>query len=209
MLALLLFRPAFAATEVDDLSKDIEKAISAKDYQQAQTILAKQLESLPEGSMERGCALMQRSEVSKKLGLKKELLKDQQRADAIISEHVKNHQNMNDSEFDKREAEIRDREREFGGPCFYISSLERSVKRSWFPGNHQKSKQTKVQFTIHRNGKLANLRITEFSGLLKYDTAALSAIIQASPFYPLPIEAPPSIEMEFTFAYNIKANSAK
>ncbi|MBX9571318.1 MAG: TonB family protein [Candidatus Obscuribacterales bacterium] len=85
----------------------------------------------------------------------------------------------------------------------YMQDLQRRIKRAWFPPRGQESKRVKVIFKIHTDGTLEALRISGSSGLAIADKAALDAVQNAAPFRPLPAGAPPVVDIEFTFDYNV------
>ena len=85
----------------------------------------------------------------------------------------------------------------------YMADLQRRIKRAWFPPRGQESKRVKVIFKIHSDGSLEALRISGSSGLALADKAALDAVQNAAPFRQLPAGAPPVVDIEFTFDYNV------
>lgn len=87
----------------------------------------------------------------------------------------------------------------------YMADLQRRIKRAWFPPKGNESKRVVVQFKIHKGGELSNLRIDHSSGLAIADQAALKAVENAAPFRPLPAGADDSVDIQFTFDYNVFA----
>jgi len=85
----------------------------------------------------------------------------------------------------------------------YMSDLQRRIKRCWYPPSNHETKRVKVIFSLTRNGELTNLRIIRSSGLNMADNAALKAVENAAPFRPLPAGAPSTVDIEFTFDYNV------
>lgn len=85
----------------------------------------------------------------------------------------------------------------------YMANLQRTIRKHWFPPKDQQSKRVKVIFTIHTNGKMTNLKITRSSGSAIADQAALKAVRTAAPFRHLPKYSPASVDVEFTFDYNV------
>lgn len=85
----------------------------------------------------------------------------------------------------------------------YMAQVQQHIKEHWHPSSFNKSKHTVVQFKIHRNGSISQLRISSSSGIPEMDQAALNAINQAAPFPPLPAGAPSDVDIEFTFDYNV------
>src|SRR5262249_29641243 len=65
---------------------------------------------------------------------------------------------------------------------------------------NEPSQRPRVLFEIQRDGSIRPPRIGQTSGNALYDQAALRAIVEASPFPPLPREWPkPSLTVEMTF----------
>ena len=86
----------------------------------------------------------------------------------------------------------------------YMRDLEQRIKRNWSPPKGDSSKRVVITFTIARDGRLLNHRITKSSGLPMADRAAMSAIESTAPFRPLPPEFKgQSVPIEFTFDYNV------
>jgi len=89
----------------------------------------------------------------------------------------------------------------------YMADLQRRIKRCWFPPRHGETKRVKVVFSLTKNGELINLRLVKSSDLQLADSAALKAVESAAPFRPLPVGAPSSVDIEFTFDYNVFGGS--
>ena len=85
----------------------------------------------------------------------------------------------------------------------YMNELQRRIKRAWRPPRGNESKRVIVIFKISRDGELSNLVIKKGSGFQPSDQAALLAIQNAAPFARLPEGAPSSVDIEFTFDYNV------
>ncbi|MBZ0184986.1 MAG: TonB C-terminal domain-containing protein, partial [Candidatus Obscuribacterales bacterium] len=85
----------------------------------------------------------------------------------------------------------------------YMAELQRKIKRAWFPPKDTASKRVSVIFKIHSNGSLSSLRLEKSSGLALADQAALKAVSNAAPFRNLPEGAPPDVDIQFTFDYNV------
>jgi TonB family protein len=85
----------------------------------------------------------------------------------------------------------------------YMALLQRRIKSSWTPTKAPSSLVVKVQFSIHKGGELSNLHLIRTSGLSEADKRALAAVEDAAPFAPLPAGAPESVDIEFTFDYNV------
>jgi TonB family protein len=85
----------------------------------------------------------------------------------------------------------------------YMADLQKRIRKHWFPPRDPNSKVASVTFVITRSGNLQSLRILNSSGLAASDNAALQAVENAAPFPPLPEGAPPSVDIEFTFTYQV------
>ena len=85
----------------------------------------------------------------------------------------------------------------------YMNELQRRIKRSWRPPRGNESKRVIVTFKINKTGELSNLNLKKGSGFEPADKAALLAIQTAAPFARLPEGAPTSVDIEFTFDYNV------
>lgn len=85
----------------------------------------------------------------------------------------------------------------------YMNELQRRIKRSWRPPRGNESKRVVVTFKISRAGELSNLLVKKTSGAETADRAALLAVQTSAPFPRLPEGAPGSVDIEFTFDYNV------
>jgi len=86
----------------------------------------------------------------------------------------------------------------------YLADLKRRMDRAWFPPTKSKKNQlyaTTVVFTNNHDGQITNLHVSQSSGNLIFDKAALTAVENSSPYRPLPEGAPASVDMEFKFSY--------
>jgi len=85
----------------------------------------------------------------------------------------------------------------------YMALLQRRIKSHWFPPRVPTSKQVKVMFKISRSGELSGLKVARSSGLAEADQGALKAVEEAAPFPHLPAGADSTVDIEFTFDYNV------
>ena len=85
----------------------------------------------------------------------------------------------------------------------YMNELQRRIKRAWKPPRGNESKRVIVTFKISTLGELSDLAIKVGSGADVADQAALLAVQAAAPFSRLPQGAPPKVDIEFTFDYNV------
>ena len=85
----------------------------------------------------------------------------------------------------------------------YMSALQRKIKMAWKPPRGSESNRIVVMFTINKNGYIQNIQLVTPSRLSDANAAALDAVKRAAPFDPLPAGSPPSVDIEFTFDYNV------
>lgn len=85
----------------------------------------------------------------------------------------------------------------------YMDDLQRRIKRAWIPPSDQETKRVIVNFRIHSDGHVTNLKIEKSSGSSRADQAALVAVENAQPFKQLPKYAPDNVDIQFTFDYNV------
>ncbi len=85
----------------------------------------------------------------------------------------------------------------------YMEKLQRQLKRSWFPPKGEISQHGSVLFKVNRDGSMTHLRVLRSTGAQPYDQAMVKAVVNASPFQPLPDKAPANVDIEFTFDYNV------
>ncbi len=85
----------------------------------------------------------------------------------------------------------------------YMTSLQKRIKRGWFPPKNTESLRGKVIFKVHHDGAVSKLRMLKSTGLASADLAMMKAVDNASPFDALPPGAPADVDIEFTFDYNV------
>jgi TonB family protein len=85
----------------------------------------------------------------------------------------------------------------------YMADLQRRIKKQWFPPKNEESKRVVVVFKVHSAGEVSDLRIDHSSGSKLVDDAGLAAVKNASPLKLLPKGAPESVDIQFTFDYNV------
>lgn len=83
--------------------------------------------------------------------------------------------------------------------AFYIRHLQRRIKRAWFPPPGQEQVKVVVKFKIHSDGTVSDIRIPQTSGIAVADKAAILAVQNAAPFHSLPVGAPSTVDVQFTF----------
>lgn len=90
----------------------------------------------------------------------------------------------------------------------YLADLRRRIKRAWFPPKRESSSRVELEFKVHDNGVMSDLRLHSSSGIAVVDQAALKSVENASPFRPLPAGAAPSVLSRFCFEYSPGNTSA-
>ena len=86
----------------------------------------------------------------------------------------------------------------------YMRELQRRIKMNWDPPKGNESKRVVLLFKIAKDGRLLSCRVSKSSGLPTADQAALKAVELTAPFRPLPADFKgPSIDIQFTFDYNV------
>lgn len=84
----------------------------------------------------------------------------------------------------------------------YMNQLQRIIKKHWYPPRDGSSNAS-VIFELRKDGSMNDLRISQTSNNNTVDAAALTAIRNAQPYFPvLPKSAPDAVDIEFTFEYN-------
>lgn len=89
---------------------------------------------------------------------------------------------------------------EFGA---YMAELQRRIRTAWVPPKMPRSKSTIIVFTIGLNGELLSTQLQRSSGDHAMDDAAMQAIRNSAPFRHLPQYSPDSVDVQFTFDYNV------
>jgi TonB family protein len=85
----------------------------------------------------------------------------------------------------------------------YMASLQKRIKRGWFPPKNTESLRGKVLFKVHHDGAVSKLRMIRSTGLAAADLAMMKAVDNAAPFDALPAGAPADVDIEFSFDYNV------
>jgi TonB family protein len=85
----------------------------------------------------------------------------------------------------------------------YMADLQKKIKKGWFPPQGKESKRIELMFVLHRMGEVTNLTLHQSSGDALCDRAAMKAVIDEAPYSPLPKEADNTLDIMFTFDYNV------
>lgn len=84
----------------------------------------------------------------------------------------------------------------------YMFDLQRRIRRAWAPPKSRAQRTVIVQFKIHANGEMSDLKLKVSSKVGGIDHAALAAVQAAAPFRPLPDGAANPVDIEFSFNVN-------
>lgn len=85
----------------------------------------------------------------------------------------------------------------------YLNELQRRIRRAWTPPKMPNSRSSIIVFTIAESGELLSARLQRSSGDHAMDDAAMQAIKNSAPFRHLPANSPDSVDVQFTFDYNV------
>ena len=90
----------------------------------------------------------------------------------------------------------------------YMSTIQRKIKRSWFPPRDDirngEKRSVVVRFDVHKDGSISNLRLHKSSGQVDFDKSGLDAVLKSCPFEVLPEGAPDPVQIEFQFDWETK-----
>lgn len=90
----------------------------------------------------------------------------------------------------------------------YMRDLQRRIKMNWDPPKGNESKRVVLMFKIAKDGRLLSCTVHKSSGLPAADNAAINAVKLTAPFKPLPANfSGPSVDIQFTFDYNVFGGS--
>lgn len=86
----------------------------------------------------------------------------------------------------------------------YMKNLEQEIKSHWHPPNSALSKHIIVHFKVAKTGEISAVGFDRLSRDSEADAAALKSVIESMPSAPpLPPGAPDSIDICFTFDYEL------
>lgn len=84
----------------------------------------------------------------------------------------------------------------------YMMTAQRWIRSVWLPPRGKESTRVVVLFTVSRNGRISNPRVTKSSGDAETDSAALKTVSLVSPLRPLPAGSDDTVDIQFFFDYN-------
>ena len=85
----------------------------------------------------------------------------------------------------------------------YMTKMKQDIKTKWQMPKGLETRRVVTVFSIMRNGKIANVEITEGSGNAEVDKSALAAL-EAASLDPLPKGAPPSVDIKYIFDWKTR-----
>lgn len=86
----------------------------------------------------------------------------------------------------------------------YMSKMKQDIQKKWQMPKGLESRKVTTVFSIMRDGKIANVSITEGSGNDAVDKSALAALDAASPLDPLPKGSPQSVDIKYVFDWKTR-----
>lgn len=87
----------------------------------------------------------------------------------------------------------------------FMMLLQRTIKSGWYPPTGKESLRATVVFKIQADGRMSNLRFTQATGDRQADEACVKAV-ESAKVEPLPEGSPDSVDVSFTFDYNVHHN---
>ncbi len=86
----------------------------------------------------------------------------------------------------------------------YMATLQRQIRSHWHPPKGSETDHVVMHFKISRTGEMSNVGFERLSRISDADAAALKAVIESMPSIgPLPPGSPDSVDIVFTFDYNV------
>lgn len=85
----------------------------------------------------------------------------------------------------------------------FMADMQVKIKKAWYPSTSHRSKHAEVFFAVNNKGEVSKLRIERSSGSAECDRSALDAVENAAPYHAFPEGAPDSVDIKFTFDYNV------
>lgn len=85
----------------------------------------------------------------------------------------------------------------------YMRNMQMKIKKSWTPPKLDTKQTIVLLYEINKNGKVISARIKKSSGNIALDESALQALYSAQPFGKFPDAKLKTINVEFTFDYNM------
>ncbi len=105
----------------------------------------------------------------------------------------------------KNEIEVSCRDLDYGK---YLPVMQSTIKRCWYPPRGDKTVKLAVQFRLTADGKVLNPKVSQSSGIEACDKAGVAAVENAK-LPPLPDGAPPAVDIDFSFDFNVTSDKPK
>jgi TonB family protein len=90
----------------------------------------------------------------------------------------------------------------------YMAKMKTRIQKCWHPPVSLTSRRLVAVFSILRNGNIVNPTIVEGSGVKDLDQSALTALHEASPLPPLPAHSPKSVDIRYSFDWQMVGNNS-
>lgn len=85
----------------------------------------------------------------------------------------------------------------------YMALVQRRIKSGWYPPKSKEMRSAIVTFSVSKEGHISNIHIYRSSDDAATDEACIEAVKHADPLMPLPEGAPNSVDIQFSFDYNV------
>jgi hypothetical protein len=86
----------------------------------------------------------------------------------------------------------------------YMANLQHEIKSHWHPPKGSETNHIKVHFKVNKNGEISGIGFDRLAPSAAADAAALKAVIESmGSAPPLPAGSPDSVDIQFTFDYNV------
>lgn len=85
----------------------------------------------------------------------------------------------------------------------YMAAMQRAIKSNWMPPKKDTSKHVQAQFKIDYLGNVSDLHLTTTADDEVANEKALAAVRAVGKLPPLPAGSPDSVDIQFTFDYNV------
>lgn len=87
----------------------------------------------------------------------------------------------------------------------YMKTLQQQIKSHWHPPNGSDTNYVKMHFKISKDGEVSDVGFDRLSHISDADAAALKAVVETMPSVgPLPPGSPDSVDISFSFDYNVQ-----
>jgi hypothetical protein len=92
----------------------------------------------------------------------------------------------------------------------YMITVQHEIKSHWHPPKSETSNHIIMHFKVLKNGEVKDVGFDRMSQISDADAAALKSIVESMPAMPpLPQGSPDSVDISFTFDYNVTHGNNK